>query len=294
MSILFGLSLTAGMLLVVSGWRASRPEPPLVAALHRVPGYFPERSPVSAPELLWRSLRPVGESVLRLAGGRGAVERRLVAAGRSGDGDRFLLDQVLHGAAGAVVGVGLVMLGGDHIGPPRVGMAVAVGALLGLLLGDYRLTRQVGARAESIAEEFPVAAELLALLMAAGVPTVEAVGRVGRAVGGELGAEMVRAAADVSGGASMAAALRSMARRTGVVSLDRFVQGLLSAVERGTPLAEVARAQAIDARAQAHRDLMVAAGRKDIAMLVPVVFAVLPTVVIVALLPGAVQLGLIG
>ena len=40
--------------------------------------------------------------------------------------------------------------------------------------------------------------------------------------------------------------------------------------------------------------MMVSAGRRDIAMLVPVVFVILPLVVVVAVLPGAVQLGMVG
>ena len=49
--------------------------------------------------------------------------------------------------------------------------------------------------------------------------------------------------------------------------------------------AEIVREQAIDASAESHRQLMTEAGKRDIAMLVPVVFAVLPTVVMVSLLP---------
>ena len=47
------------------------------------------------------------------------------------------------------------------------------------------------------------------------------------------------------------------------------------AVERGTPLADVLRAQATDVREEGRRALLEAGGRKEIAMLVPVVFIVL-------------------
>jgi tight adherence protein C len=58
------------------------------------------------------------------------------------------------------------------------------------------------------------------------------------------------------------------------------------AVERGTPLAEVLRSQAADVRESTRRALLEAGGRKEIAMLVPVVFFVLPVTVIFALFPG--------
>jgi len=52
-----------------------------------------------------------------------------------------------------------------------------------------------------------------------------------------------------------------------------FVDGLVVAVERGTPLGDVLRAQAVDAREQYKRDLIEAGGRCEALMLQP---AVLP------------------
>lgn len=57
-------------------------------------------------------------------------------------------------------------------------------------------------------------------------------------------------------------------------------------LERGTPLAEVLRAQAVDVREAGKRALLEAGGRKEIAMMVPVVFLVLPVTVLFALFPG--------
>lgn len=46
------------------------------------------------------------------------------------------------------------------------------------------------------------------------------------------------------------------------------------------------RAQAADVRELSKRDLMETAGRREISMLVPVVFGILPTTVVFALFPG--------
>lgn len=51
-------------------------------------------------------------------------------------------------------------------------------------------------------------------------------------------------------------------------------------------MADVLRAQAADARASGRRQLIERAGRKEILMLVPVVFLILPIVVVIALFPG--------
>jgi tight adherence protein C len=66
----------------------------------------------------------------------------------------------------------------------------------------------------------------------------------------------------------------------------RCVSAITAALERGTPLAEVLRAQAEDARSEAKRDLLEAAGKKEVAMLMPLVFLILPTTVLFAIYPG--------
>jgi len=77
-----------------------------------------------------------------------------------------------------------------------------------------------------------------------------------------------------------------IADRTGLTSLSRFVDGIVVAVERGTPLADVLRAQAQDVRESGRRAVMDEAGRKEIGMMVPVVFLILPVTVLFAIYPG--------
>ena len=84
--------------------------------------------------------------------------------------------------------------------------------------------------------------------------------------------------------------LQQLADRTSLDPLARFVDGLLVAIERGTPLAEVLRAQAADVREAGKRRLLEAGGRKEIAMMVPVVFLVLPVTVLFALFPGLISI----
>ncbi len=80
--------------------------------------------------------------------------------------------------------------------------------------------------------------------------------------------------------------MERLAARVSVPQVVRFVDGLVVAVERGTPLADVLRAQAADIREQRKRELIEAGGRREVLMLVPVVFLILPVVVLFALYPG--------
>ena len=127
---------------------------------------------------------------------------------------------------------------------------------------------------------------MLALAVGAGEGPVGALDRVARLSRGELSRELGRALAEARSGASRGDRARAMAARTSLPALGRFVDGMAIAVERGTPLADVLRAQATDVREAGRRALLEAGGRKEIAMLVPVVFLVLPVTVVFALFPG--------
>ena len=77
---------------------------------------------------------------------------------------------------------------------------------------------------------------------------------------------------------------------TGLPLVARFAQGIAVAVERGTPLADVLHAQAADVREAGRRELIETAARKEVLMMVPVVFLVLPVTVLFAFWPGVVGL----
>ena len=128
--------------------------------------------------------------------------------------------------------------------------------------------------------------EVLALAVSAGEGATGALDRVCRLSHGELSHELGQCLADARAGANLPTALQGLADRTGLVSLARFVDGMVVAVERGTPLAEVLRAQAQDVREASRRSIMESGGRKEIGMMVPVVFLVLPITVLFAVFPG--------
>ncbi len=224
----------------------------------------------------------------RVLGGASSVRRRLLRAGKTPDVDRFRAEQVLWGIGGLVVGLavgGLLWLGeGGSVVPSLVVTLSAGGA--GVVARDQWLTREVAVRERRMLAEFPTIAELLALAVGAGEGAVGALERVCRLSHGELSNELGRCLADARAGANLPAALQGLADRTGLVSLARFVDGMVIAVERGTPLAEVLRAQAQDVRESGRRAVMEAGGKKEIAMMVPVVFLVLPVTVLFAVYPG--------
>lgn len=245
--------------------------------------------------LLGPVLRDAAAFVDRALGGSSSVRRRLDQAGRGLTLEHFRIEQVLWGAAGLFVGLVLALvsaLRGSGGRPLAFLVLSVVLALVGVLGRDRALTNEVSKREARMITEFPTVAELLALSVAAGEGAVGALERVTKLSRGELSRELGRALADARAGASLVNALEGMAGRTSLPALARFVDGMAIAVERGTPLADVLRAQATDVREQGRRALLEAGGRKEIAMLVPVVFLVLPVTVVFALFPGFYNLSL--
>ena len=237
-------------------------------------------------------LGPVASRVLgvleRLTGGADQLERRLRLAGRRSSTDSFRIEQVIFGAVGLVLGIVVAVAAISLRGTsPLLGVVIAAfGALLGVLLRDYLLGVEITRRSARMAREFPTVADLLALAVAAGESPIAAMERVARTSSGALPDEFAATVADIRAGTSVPQALAALGSRTPLESLSRFGEGVAIAIERGTPLADVLRAQAQDARETSKRDLMETAGQREILMLVPVVFFVLPLVIVFAIFPG--------
>jgi tight adherence protein C len=290
-----GAVVAAGAWLVVLGLvglrrpsLAARVRPYLVDVLDAEP-------PVAVRDagpagLLARALAVAANRLDRLVGGRTAVELRLDQLGvPTGGVERFRLEQVIWAGAavGLVLGMGVLRtVAGDRPDPVAVLVVAAAAATGAVVARDRRLTRAVSRRRATIQQELPVLAELVALAVAAGEGPPAALARVAWSSSGPLGQELARTVADVRAGRPLVDALRTLAARHELVPLRRFVDGVVVALERGTPLADVLRAQAVDAREQARRDLMEQAARREVAMLLPVVLLVLPVSVCFALFPG--------
>ena len=253
-------------------------------------------SPFSAvARLFGPSLRSGAARLERLLGGATSIRRRLARAGVDQTVEEFRIEQLLWGAAWfgmALLGSLLALSAG--VGDP-LGLVLfcGVAGLVGVLARDTYLTTQVKRRERRLLAELPTVAELLALSVAAGEGPAAALDRVARSCRGELSNELQRVLAETRTGDPLVRALDRLADRTGLIALARFADGLAVALERGTPLADVLRAQAGDIRESTKRDLIESGARREVSMMVPVVFLVLPVTVVFAFYPGVVGIQLL-
>ncbi|WP_313664143.1 type II secretion system F family protein [Cellulosimicrobium cellulans] len=239
-------------------------------------------------------LADAGRALERLGSTSSDVRRRIERAGRRQTVEQFRARQLVWGVVGLALGTSFAIV----LAATR-GSSVVLLALLALLCGvggilvcDHALTRAVRRREQRMLAEFPTVAELLALAVNAGEGPVAALERVATTAHGELSEELRATLASVRAGTPLARALEQLADRTGLPSLTRFAEGVAVAVERGTPLADVLRAQAQDVRESGRRALMEAGGKKEVAMMIPVVFLILPVTVVFAVYPSLATLRL--
>lgn len=302
LAVLLGGALGGGVLLMLAAlprWRVatlSRRIAPYVR--HVVPDDRMPEGVVRAPVLsaaaapLWSRLRDL---LGRVLGGDGAIALRLGQAGLAPDVTRFRGRQLAVAVTGLAAGALLVVV---FAVTGRMNAAVVLlpvlGAVGGALAVDAQLTARARARMHRLADELPTTLEFLALCLSAGEGFFDTLRRVAAVGTGELTGEFHRVVLAVNTGSPLADALAEMSARLDSPAVARAIDQVIAALERGAPLAGVLQSQAADAREDAKRILIEQAGRKEIAMMLPLVFLILPLSVLFAVFPGVflLQIGL--
>ncbi|WP_308799407.1 type II secretion system F family protein [Agromyces silvae] len=302
------LAIAAGAVLGLGLWllAASVPRLGRPRLMQRVAPYLADVSDEARASLVRRTADPapvLGVVAVPLArrarallgqllGGDEVVRRRLRQAGSAGDADRFRGEQ-LAWSVGAFCVASVVMVvapAAQSLPVPARVMVPVLAAVLGATLRDWLLQRAARRRLERISAELPTVLEFLTLSLTAGEGILDAIRRVARTGHGELAAEFAGVVAAVGAGVPLPVALRRLRDELGHPAVARALDQVIGALDRGAPLASVLAAQAGDAREAAKRTIIELAGRKEIAMLVPLIFLILPITIAFALFPGYVVL----
>ena len=223
------------------------------------------------------------------------LHRRLDAAGLHMSPLSFRTEQIAWGCI-ALATVSALTIFAATLGSRLDALSAPVlGALTfasGFYARDWWLGKQGRRRLLLLRDELPAAIDMLALSLMAGEGPAASLERVGRFVGGAFGAESKAILAEVRSGQPLVDALQHARDRLDDPAFGRLADALVTGLEKGSPLADVLRAQADDARQARGRELLETAGRKEVLMLIPVVFLIMPVVVVYALFPGLASLDL--
>lgn len=228
------------------------------------------------------------DTLASVVGGGDQISRRLRQAGSEMSVEAYRSQQLLAVLAGAVLGVvfDLTIANGQHVPLVAQFVLVIVGGMLGITVRDYFLQRSAKNRIRRLTAELPVVLEFLALSLSAGEGILDAVRRVSQVSGGELSRELARVVSSVNTGLPFGETLGVLSRELELPPFSRCVDQILGALDRGSPLSEVLQAQAQDAREESKRELLELAGKKEVAMLFPLVFLILPITIAFAIFPG--------
>ncbi len=299
---LLGASTSIGLLLVVSRLTVLR-RPRLDLRVWAYIGEAPLGGTVARPVvhaagamqgIFGPWLAGGGRVLDRWLGGTASLQRRLDRADAGLSIAEFRTQQMIWGLIGfaVVAALGLLRSWSTPSAWPVVVLLCLGGFVAGALWRESRLGSDVTERERRIVEEFPTVAELLALAVGAGEGPVTALQRVARRTNGALWADLNRVLGDVRTGAPLGEAFEAWGARAELPVVSRFARGVSVAVERGTPLADILHAQVADVREANRRALIETAARREVAMMAPVVFLVLPTVIVFAFFPAAMGLSL--
>ncbi|MCZ7432096.1 type II secretion system F family protein [Streptomyces sp. WMMC1477] len=183
--------------------------------------------------------------------------------------------------------LGLLLLGGAA--GTAVGVVLALGLWRWLRTRPERSGRSAEqARERAVAEQLPLAAELLAACLAAGATPLEAARAVGDCLGGPLGHRLARACAELRLGADPQAAWGRVAALPGAAALARCLERAHSS---GAPaVAPVARLAA-ESRAGRTRRAQARARRAGVLVTGPLALCFLPAFLLAGVAPVVIGLG---
>ncbi|KRC60407.1 hypothetical protein ASE14_05105 [Agromyces sp. Root81] len=300
LGLVFGAVLGLGLWLVISTVpRIGRPRllervAPYVADISAEARSLLAHRPADPTPVLGLFARPIGRAVRTVVsewlGGADTIARRLRQAGSTASVERFRGEQLAWSAGAFAVASAMAILAPSFGALPMV-VRVAMpflAAVLGAVMRDWMLQRAARRRLARISAELPTVLEFLTLSLTAGEGMLDAIRRVaGLGAGsGVLPTEFAAAVASVGTGVPLGQALARLRDELDHPALTRALDQVLGALERGAPLASVLRSQAGDAREEAKRTIIEQAGRKEVAMLVPLIFLILPVTIAFALFPG--------
>ncbi len=151
---------------------------------------------------------------------------------------------------------------------------------------EHHLTKRVKKYREGIEEEFPAIVEMLTLSISAGESPLSSLQRISQRGSGALVNQIQEVVDQVSAGLPFAEALDSLGRRIHSLNIRRFIDSIVIALSRGAPLVEVLQSHAEEAQSLQRNRITAMAAKAEMAMMIPVVFLILPISILFALWPS--------
>ena len=241
----------------------------------------PEVTPESTPRLLGVARR------LTPAGRVRALQSLWLRAGRppAWPVDRLIVVKVVLPTVTAALGV---LYLSSRATPLTLLVGVAV-PVVSYFLPELLLHSRAQERSQKISLELADTLDQMTIAVEAGLGFDAAMAKAGHNGTGPLAEELVRTLQDISLGHSRREAYESLASRTDVVDLRRFVRAVVQADRYGVAVAEVLRTQAAEMRMKRRQRAEEKAMQIPVKVIFPLMLCILPVLFIVMLGPAAIN-----
>lgn len=203
----------------------------------------------------------------------------------------FLASRLVFG-----VGLGLMMIFVFSLSPSisvfSATSLLGIGffALVGFFLPNLLLDRNIRRRQRLVLNAMPDALDLLTICVEAGLGFDAAMKKVVEKWDNDLSMAFARVLQEIQLGKLRREALRDMSDRLGVAEMDSFVAAVIQSEQLGVSMARVLRVQADSMRLKRRQRAEENAQRAPIKMLLPMVFLIFPTIVLILLGPAILQI----
>ncbi len=196
----------------------------------------------------------------------------------------------LVGAAGLLV-LGVVLALSSSGTPMYQRILMPVGGLvLGYYLPVLLLRSKIGRRQEEVLKALPDALDLLTICVEAGLGFDAAMSKVAEKWDNELSLAFSRTVQQMQLGKLRREALRDMANSLDVSDVTSFVAAIVQADQLGVSMAKVMRIQSEQMRIKRRQRAEEKARQAPVKIMIPLVFFIFPTILIVLLGPAILQI----
>lgn len=203
----------------------------------------------------------------------------------------FLASRLVFG-----VGLGVVMIFVFSLSPSvslfSATSLLGIGffALVGFFLPNLLLDRNIRRRQRLVLNAMPDALDLLTICVEAGLGFDAAMKKVVEKWDNALSMAFARVLQEIQLGKLRREALRDMSDRLGVSEMDSFVAAVIQSEQLGVSMSRVLRVQSDAMRVKRRQRAEENAQRAPIKMLLPMVFLIFPTIVLILLGPAVLQI----
>lgn len=187
--------------------------------------------------------------------------------------------------------VGMVLAGSSEgSGFGQKLLMIGGGIVFGYIMPQYMLTSQIRKRQENVLKALPDALDLLTICVEAGLGFDAAMSKVADKWDNELSLAFTRAVQEMQLGKLRREALRDMASSLDVGDVTSFVAAIVQADQLGVSMAKVMRIQSEQMRMKRRQRAEEKARQAPVKIMLPLVFFIFPTILIVLLGPAVLQI----